>query len=323
MENEMVKDSKKILFIGSGRIVSELDTPTSEHILTHAHAWYVDQIHDLYFFDLEPAHSLKAAQKWDGKSFTEDEIPFHTWDVITVATPDDTHLAWCQKIKDLSYKVIVLEKPPTTSLSDWYQLNELFKLKKASICVHYIRRFPPLFQSIFQDLQNQKWGQLLSIQAYYGNGFIHNACHIIDLITWWFGPFTEFKLHSPIYDRPNDPSFSVIAQNHLTNNILINPISSQYYTLFEIDIILSEGRIRLTNGGLNIEFYEVKESPVFKGFQTLQLQNCINSELNQSLKFLQKSILEHINHQIPLPATLDSIHDGFQTVLTALEKKDL
>jgi hypothetical protein len=55
------------------------------------------------------------------------------------------------------------------------------------------------------------------------------------------------------------------------------------HSLFEIDLIFSNGRYQLVDSGLNLSISSVKEDPVFPGYKILKPNEFRSSTLNHAL----------------------------------------
>src|SRR3989344_9144004 len=83
-----------VAIIGAGRIGASFDTPQSEHVLTHAHAFTENSRTKLVaLVDSNVMKSQEQAKMWNTVSFTEVGEMFRTAhpDIVVIASPDDTH----------------------------------------------------------------------------------------------------------------------------------------------------------------------------------------------------------------------------------------
>ena len=81
-----------VLIIGAGNIGALYDSPGSNHILTHAHAFSKTPGFSLIgFFDTDFEKAHHAAQRWNTQVFKtlEEVFASYTIDIVSMCVPDD------------------------------------------------------------------------------------------------------------------------------------------------------------------------------------------------------------------------------------------
>lgn len=172
------------LIIGAGRIAAGFDTPESESVLTHAHAYSLHPDFNLLgFIDPDLNQSQKAAKKWNCEAFNSLSDIKAIVDVVSICSPDHVHYESVIQSQKLSPKLIFLEKPISNNLE---KAKELLCFT-IPIAVNYSRRYIKEFRELADRIKGNKFGRFFIGTAYYGKGFIHNGSHMIDLLRLLLG----------------------------------------------------------------------------------------------------------------------------------------
>ncbi len=284
-----------VLIVGAGNIGASFDRPSDKKILTHAHAYTACPGFKLAgFVDSDVKRSIKASRSWGGKAFASIEEAFSSGkvDVVSVAVPDSGHYEVLRKISRYPIKLVFCEKPLALSVRHCREISELYFRKKILLIVNYTRRFVPEFNALRKDISSGKYGKFVTGTGHYGKGLFHNGSHMVDLLRFLLG-----EVRTPVslgktedyYDQ--DPSVSAFLRIS-GGDFYLAPAPCGNYTVFEIDLFFQKSRIRITESGFRIEKYDVKTSPVFKGYKILGLSSCIETDLGKGLLYAAKNIYD-------------------------------
>jgi predicted dehydrogenase len=304
-----------VVIIGAGNIGAFYDTPQNEKILTHAHAFLQHTGFKLHgFVDIDFEKSRKAAMIWGVKSFPniEKAFDYERIDVVCVAVPDDYHYDILKEIAGhRDVKLVVLEKPIAVNTR---QAKEIIKIynNKIEVLVNYSRRFIPEFNQLKNNIKSGLYGKYITGTGYYGKGLLHNGSHMIDLIGYFFEKIVPYSVISYDYDYyKDDPSVNAVLKIDNNSFFIIQKIDCRYYTIFELDLLFEDARIRLTDSGNIIEEYYVTESEIVKGYKNIINKNEIKTLLDDSLIFLTKNVYDHLVKKTKLKCT---IMDGYKAL---------
>ena len=141
-------------------------------------------------------------------SWTALELVSVDFDAVIVTTPNGMHSAGIEAAAKLG-KHVICEKPLGISVPDMERTLELCSKKKITLAIAYQRRTAPDNLSVKQLLEKGSLGEVFAAdlsakfyrdQAYYdssayrggydidgGGPFMQQACHNIDIYTWFFG----------------------------------------------------------------------------------------------------------------------------------------
>ncbi len=188
-------------------------------------------------------------------------------DVVIVATPEFTHTPILNEVVCAHPRVVICEKPLASRLGEVESLIETYDSENVALAVNYHRRYLKEYVEIKQQISMGKLGNVQSVVIYYSRGFIHNACHYIDLILWWFGkPIDIIPEGITNGLSPDDPTLSILLKYQNGLDIRLIGLKTSDVLINEIDIIGTENRIQIDTMGRLI-FLEVGNHPQYDNFR--------------------------------------------------------
>jgi predicted dehydrogenase len=327
-----------IAIIGAGSIGAikpdKYDCPSNpSKILTIAHAAYQHDHMDLVgIVETDEDRAKYAAEKWSTYCFPTFSLltKHHKFvpDIVAVCTPTDTHFKVLSEIIPYRPRLIIAEKPFCSNYAEAVEIQKLAQEHNVTIMVDYIRRYDPIHRavreaincpaSISEDCPQKVFNAALS----YTRGFVHEACHAIDLFHWFFGDFITGNLFymDIIHDRDiKDPTFAGILGFERCPNVLLRPVDGRAYAVFEIDVFTETGRITLAEHGLVCHLYNTVPDEYGK-------YECIPALPTKTIPtFLQRALLYLMDHAFyfltkqsePICTDADAIkvHELYETLL--------
>jgi predicted dehydrogenase len=183
--------------MGAGRIAQGYDEPGSERVLTLAHA--IEKLPQLKlcgFYDLEPARAEAAEHKWGCPTSSRDrEAWLDTgWDIILIATPDNSHVVDLEAVLQRKPKAVMVEKPLAPMAADAERLLKAASDQSTAILVDFPRRWHSGLQHVGRSLAANQFGRIGRIQGACSGGLRHNGVHLLDLIFDWCPGAGELQL---------------------------------------------------------------------------------------------------------------------------------
>lgn len=300
--------------IGAGRIGAMFDTPDSERILTHAHAYVAHEGYVLKgFYDVNLDRAKEAAERWQVQAFSSLEEALEGVDVVSCTVPDAYHGEMLKKIAQFPVKVVFAEKPLVTDLQEGEEIKQLYAEKKIAILVNYTRRFVPEFLKLKKEIQT--FGSFRRGCGYYGKGILHNGSHMIDLLRYYIGEVSDFTVGDGMEDfYKTDPSVEVTLYMQTKDGLGkfdMHPISSQEVTVFEADLHFENGRIWMLDGGSVLETYKIEASDVYQGYQYYTKTNQWKTAYDDSFLVALDHIKEVIQNNL---TPICSVEDGIEVL---------
>ena len=257
--------------IGCGRIGCGFDDKPSNIIKTHAGAYFNNSKTELIALcDIDKKKLKKYGKKYCVTNmFTDYNEMFKTMhlDCISICTLAASHLELVKKAADYGIKGIFLEKPMSNSLKNAQKIFQICKKKNISLQIDHQRRFHPIYYKIKEWLNKRKLGNIQIINIYYGAGIANTGSHMFDLLRFLFGEVRNVQSFFSKNESGNllDPNLDIILE--FTNSAIckINAVSYKNYAIFQIEILGTNGLIKLDLIKNTIEYFNIsKESNVYK-----------------------------------------------------------
>jgi predicted dehydrogenase len=264
--------------IGCGKVGSEFaDDPRAADagIYTHAAAYVACPATRLVAVcDLDPAKADRCATRWNAKSYHDpgrmlaEERP----EIVSVCTPDSTHYAVVRAaLMTDSVRGVLAEKPLALSLNEAEELVTLARSRKVALAVNYSRRYADSHVRLRDTLRSGRVGTIRLIRGLYTKGTLHNGSHWFDLVRFLAGEATAVHAIDRLQEGGADPTLDVrlILDNGTTAELAAWP--AEEFTVFEMDVLGSRGRVRVANSGSMVELHEVADGVPYAGYRSLVL----------------------------------------------------
>lgn len=284
----------KVLLLGLGRIASSLEKdPLRYHPCTHSGVLLKSSLSKFFslegVYDRDPEKINNFFSDWnlDSKKNTSslDLIKKRKYDLCIVASSSVAHFENTKFAMELGIPNILIEKPICTSLEELQKLKKLQRKFKTKIWVNHERRYHPLYRHVRDALVSGEWGKIMTLRASVltsglspgiafeklgGGPLLHDGTHAIDFLDFLFAKIP--KLHFSKLEKPKNQSVEsrAISVLEYPGNVFVflEAGGERQYFQFEIDIQTTQVRMILNNDGHS--FWKSGESPLYKGFRSLQ-----------------------------------------------------
>lgn len=274
--------------IGCGMIGSLYSNdPLIKGVSSHAAAYTVcDKTKLIAVCDKDYHKAKEAANKWGIKDIYTDIknlISDHHPEIISICTPDHAHAEMLTiALNAPNTKAIFAEKPLALDPKAAQKIIKMAKDKNIILAVNYSRRYSLGHRQIKKLLTYNQIGALQSVNGFYTKGILHNGTHWIDLARWLISEISEVQgfSHDLTVDDPLLSGWLFFENN--VNGFLVG-LDAHAFSLFEMDIIGTLGRIRIMDSGHRIESYKVGNSSYYSGYKTLIKDQFLDCEMENNL----------------------------------------
>lgn len=306
----------KALIIGAGSIGGLIDSPSTDAIASHAHAYLMHPNTQLRAIcePYEP-NVLTFIDKWgEVKRYTSiDDVSLDEhFDIASISSTTAHHfhdLMTLLQRSDCSY--ILCEKPLVATEDELLTLAKELHATDKKILIHLMRRYNSSFIHIASRIHNKEFGTSLGFHGICTKGLLHNGSHLLGVLNHFFGTITTL---SPIHP---DTSYDVVLT---TAQGTINVLMECEYSLFELTLWFEKGVIKILDGGEKIEIYSKIPSPLYEGYFTLSLTETIATNLfHYALNSLE--FLLHESHETCKEILTDHFH-LHQMIFQTLRKEE-
>lgn len=180
------------------------------------------------------------------------------FDLISICVPDQYHYTVLNEVVKLNPKLVIIEKPISDHPDNTNKIISLYNKNKIKLIVNYTRKFIPFYQSLAKELRSQK---IISSQVLYGNGLMHNGCHIIDLFKTLFGEISSYKVLSNIKDYSSqDPTVSMFLKTKKCSSCFIIALDNRKFTHWEMNIYTDYYHYKIYNDHRDLLIEKVKDN---------------------------------------------------------------
>jgi predicted dehydrogenase len=170
-------------------------------------------------------------------------------------------------------KAVFCEKPIADSLTAADEMIRLCAEQNVLLMIDQQRRFDPFHQKIAKFIKNGKLGRIQQVTCYYTAGVANTGSHLFDLLRFYLGEviWVQGRYSKNTSPNPHDPNIDAWLCCSDGTLVAIQACDVRTYLIFEVSLLGTEGRLRITSSGFNVEFEEVRASERFAGYKELFL----------------------------------------------------
>lgn len=260
--------------IGCGRIGSAWSEADGvRDVCTHAAAYAAcPDAHLVAVCDADGARAAACGEFWGVDHFTDPGCLFaeaHP-EVVSVCTPDSTHFAVVQAaLRAGGIRAILAEKPLATRVADAQELVALARWRGVVLAVNYSRRYAGRYAALREFVAGGGIGAVRLVRGLYGKGTLHNGTHWLDLARFLVGEVTQAHGRDRLCEGGDDPTLDVSLDfaGGAAGELLA--CSEADFTAFEMDVLGTTGRIRLTDCGNTVEVCTIADGVPRPGYRGL------------------------------------------------------
>ena len=287
------------------------DSPTTNAVLTHAHAFYAHPDTELVsVIDNNIDKATAAGRKWGCSAYENfQDFGINPIDVVVVATPTETHRNTLMRVLELQPRLVVAEKPFCNSLAEAQEVTAAYTAAGIPVLVNYTRRFDPVGMAVLDGLRTGAYGSIYHVRCLYGRGLRRDGCHGIDILNYVLGKVQGLSFnHDGIVDYlPNDPSYTLRLEYEHCDETYMIAADSRAWGAFELEFVCAEGIVAFYNWGKQVRIYRPEEESTYGQYKSLSRVGCrvehIETALPKALLYMADACIRHLRDGEPLPCT--------------------
>lgn len=271
----MVAKRFRCAVIGCGWIGAKVSADLCvDGVQSHAGAYErCDNTELVGLCDVNSNALTSACDRWpSARGYEEllDMLECERPEIVSICTPDDMHYSVCKKVLSTpGVKAIIVEKPLASSVAEARALLAEADSKNIEVVVNYSRRFAESHQRIKKQILEGEVGELIAVNGAYSKGILHNGSHWFDLVRWLIGEIVEVEAWDSCAPPAQDPTCHVRVRFNTGVQGFLVGIDANQFSIFELDIIGTLGRLRIRDSGHQVEFCQVQESAYYTGYLAL------------------------------------------------------
>lgn len=313
----------RALVIGAGNIGAFFDSPQSQSVLTHAHAYCKNHLCELVgFVDSDYARAVRAAKIWGGGAFRTVQEAFRSGpiDIVSVSASTASHSRIMAELADTSVRGILLEKPIASTMKEADAILSLFARKKPIVTVNYTRRFLDEFQRMKASIQSGIYGSFVTAHCYFSGGILNNGSHFIDLLNFLLGKRSEVCAVIGQKRKEKDPKCSVVLKVHKNQYVYLMSAHQQTYSIFDMEFLFERRKIIVRDSDCTIDEFAVQPDPLWKGYSRLKKVRSQKIDYGQAMENTVRSFLDAISKNRPVQSSLREAYEAQSVCARVLEK---
>lgn len=274
---------------GCGLIGSEFsDTARLPGIWSHAAAYAACPDTELVAVCDQDAIKLdRCGERWNVASRYRDfaqMLDAQRPEIVSICTPDASHYALIHTaLEHPAVRAVLAEKPLALNLEQVEELVKLAATRDVVLAVNYTRRYAPGFERLKKLIAAGALGTIQAVSGFYTKGALHNGSHWFDLANFLLGPAHSVIGIDRLGEPGEDPTLDVLLEFENGAAGYLHGCDASVFSLFEMDIVGSQGRSRIVDSGFAIELYQVEASPFGAGYRRLALQEKIDGGLGNAM----------------------------------------
>lgn len=284
--------------IGCGKIGVEFADEARVGVYSHVCAYAACPRTELVAVcDTDADKAERAAHRWNARSYADPGrlLAETRPEIVSLCTPDDTHAALLDMIlRADGVKAVLAEKPLALELADARRLVALARRRGIRLAVNYSRRFAPGHRELAEQLRQGLIGEIRQVRGLYTKGTIHNGTHWFDWARMLVGEITAVRGFDTLGEGGEDPTldarleFALGAAGHLA------ALDHRDYSVFEIDLLGTRGRLRIFDSGHRYRLERVGDSPHYAGYRALLPDREEDAGLHDTLLHAVTDLVESI-----------------------------
>ena len=307
------------LVIGAGNIGAMYDSPISNNFQTYSHAISANKSVELLgFIDTVIVKAKRASNVWGGRAFkTLHDAMIEKPNIVCVAVPDDQHFQTLMEIVAYQPDLVIAEKPLALYIDQATQLVKVYSQLKIPLMINYSRRYLPIFQKLQKEISEKRFGVFQTGVGYYGKGLLHNGSHLVDLIRMLIGEIRIQHKFSELLDWSKlDASVSLILNTLEDKKIPLLAVDAKNFSIFELALLFTGGRVRILQGGLYIEESVVKNDQLIEGFRGLKVESIYSTNASNCMKYVIENAVDCLKNNKKIIVSGKEALITLQTCLT-------
>lgn len=194
-------------------------------------------------------------------------------DVLSICTRANDHEPLVSAAIDAGVRAIYCEKPLADSLAAADAIVAMCRRAGVTLLVGHQRRFDPLHRALARYIREGRLGDIRQATCYYTAGIANTGSHLIDLLRMLLGDVARVRAETRApgaqSEPPNDPTLNAWLTFASGATAVLQGCEVSDYTIFEISVLGSRGRVRLMSHGHEIEYEDVRDHPRYTGYKGL------------------------------------------------------
>jgi predicted dehydrogenase len=294
--------------VGLGTIGSQQDEEKrNDGVYSHAGAYRsVDGFELVSACEPNPERARAFSSFWGIEAIydnLEDFLSKGNLDIVSICTPDETHYHILKRILNDpgTLKAVITEKPLGMSFKECQDLEEMASKCGVFIEVNNHRRAEPSHLEAVRIVKSKSVGIVQGISAYYVKGLYHNGCTMVDTLRMMLDEVAWVKALPPFhvgsYGMDYSIDFLLGFQDGSKAVVQSCDKEAYHYSIFEIDMLFSRGRLTFRENGFEILQRSVEDYPHYPGFKSLGEPRQIQGDMAHAITYIYRKVMNDVHEE--------------------------
>lgn len=245
-------------------------------LYTHAGAYAaLDGVRLVAGCDPDAERRRAFANRWKVERVTasvDELVNGGNLDLVSVCTPDGSHAEIVARLAEVrAARAIICEKPLAGDTAAARRLVALCRQRGVSLYVNYQRRWDPAHRAVRDWIATGECGRVQAVHGYYVRGLLHNGAAWLNLLRMLIGEIVAVRALPGVEELADDPTLGAWLELANGAAATLHGLSGGDYSLFELDVMGTRGRVVLADAGRDIRRYRVEDDTDFPGFRRLAM----------------------------------------------------
>jgi predicted dehydrogenase len=289
----------RVALIGCGKIASEFADDLGSAgagICTHAQAYTAcEATQFVAVCDSDAAKLERCAERWHvaaryrdaGRLLTEQRP-----EIVSVCTPDATHYELVRAaLLTNGVRAVLAEKPLALDIEQAAELVKLAAERGVVLAVNYLRRYAERIVWLRDFLHAGGLGTVRLVSGLYTKGTLHSGTHWLDLARFFLGEVIQVAGRNRLHEAGHDPTLDMHLEFEGGAVGELLACSEDDFSVFEMDVIGTHGRVRLTQSGDVVDIFTVMDGTPCAGYRGLAPRSHAENVLRDVLLLVVQDVV--------------------------------
>lgn len=210
-----------------------------------------------------------------GFSTTEAMLEAVRPDVVSVATPPESHREVVEACARRGVRAVICEKPIAKSVADGRRMIEACASAGTLLLINHTRRFDPVLRRLRDEIAAGGLGEITQATVHYTAGVFNTGTHVVDLLRFFLGDVAwvvafENRLCS---HPPGDFNADALLGFTSGARAVLQVQEVKDYSIFTLRLHGRAGAAVIDRFGFEVERVYVRDCAEFSGYKELDVRN--------------------------------------------------
>lgn len=271
-KNKETKYSCGVIGLGAVGSLYERQPFAAERVQTHARAYQrYGRTRLAAGCDIDPQRRKQFASDWKIEKVhatSAEMFADHKLDIVSIATPPETHGDLCLEAVAAGVRAILCEKPFVIDVSQGREVIQACRNRGVLLAVNFQRRWSRQYRALRDFVAEGGLGDVQVARLHYTKGAVNCGSHGVDLLRFLFGEVDSVIATESIRTDIGDDDIGGALR--MESGLAVHLTVSDYraHFCFELDVIGTRARVRMTDD--NVQFWRAEPSSAEEDVNSLQ-----------------------------------------------------